>query len=45
QGKTSLSAPMSLFKNYLAFYPDKYLLSQSYFSPYPAVFDDLRAQF
>ncbi|PAZ83198.1 hypothetical protein APX79_24860, partial [Escherichia coli] len=45
QGKTSLSAPLSRLKNYLAFYPDNYLLSQRYFSPYPAVFDDLRAQF
>ncbi|TBL64185.1 DUF1722 domain-containing protein, partial [Klebsiella oxytoca] len=45
QGKTSLSAPLSRLKNYLAFYPDNYLLSQRYFSPYPGVFDDLRAQF
>jgi uncharacterized protein YbgA (DUF1722 family)/uncharacterized protein YbbK (DUF523 family) len=38
-GLLPLLAPLTLLKHYLAEYPDRYLLTQNYFTPYP---NDLR---
>ena len=37
-GLTSLMAPMTILRHYLAEYPDAYLQKQYYFQPYPAAF-------
>ena len=37
-GQLPILAPITLLKNYLAEYPDRYLMTQNYFDPYP---DDL----
>ncbi|ROP61729.1 uncharacterized protein YbgA (DUF1722 family) [Enterobacter sp. BIGb0383] len=38
EGRLPILAPLTLLKHYLAEYPDRYLLTQNYFNPYP---DDL----
>lgn len=38
-GLLPILAPLTLLKHYLAEYPDRYLMAQNYFQPYP---DDLR---
>ena len=37
-GQLPILAPITLLKHYLAEYPDRYLMTQNYFDPYP---DDL----
>jgi len=37
-GLLPILAPLTLLKHYLAEYPDRYLMTQNYFDPYP---DDL----
>lgn len=34
-GLLPILAPLTLLKHYLAEYPDRYLLTQNYFDPYP----------
>ena len=35
-GQLPILAPITLLKHYLAEYPDRYLMTQNYFDPYPA---------
>ncbi|MEP9269640.1 DUF1722 domain-containing protein, partial [Enterobacter asburiae] len=34
-GQLPILAPITLLKHYLAEYPDRYLMTQNYFDPYP----------